>query len=136
MPKFRWSIVAALTFTALVAKAAWPAPRGAEFTRGARVTRASGIALSPGERCTVAVRNESRGRFACRVQVECGSIPLFGGRIPGGFAQCTARDGRWVRAEDNEVASRDGDPALELDVASRAVVIQTERARVEAELDE
>ena len=78
------------------------------------------------------VRNQSRGGFACRVTVTCDGVALFGGRIPGGYARCTARDGRWVRAEDPDVASRDGDPAIDLDMQRGTLIFRTERARVEA----
>lgn len=134
MPKPASIAIAATLIAGAALKLLWPSAKGAEFSREATVTRASGVDLSPGDRCTVSVRNESRGGFACRVSVECGGIALFGGRIPGGYAICTERDGRWIRAEDHELASKDGDPALDLDVEQQTVVVRTERARIEARL--
>ena len=42
------------------------------------------------------------------------------------------RDRLSVRAEDDELPSRDGDPAIELDMQRGTLVVRTERARVEA----
>ncbi|MBL8683451.1 MAG: hypothetical protein JNK05_30055 [Myxococcales bacterium] len=128
----------AIVVTSLVATltvACRPAEKGAEVARTATVTRASGVELAAGDRCSVRVRNEARGGFSCRLEIVCGGIPLFGGRIPGGYARCAARGGRWVSAYDDELPARDGDPAISVDFVGGRLWVDTGRAQVVARLD-
>ena len=108
--------------------------RGVAFEREGAVVRASGIDLSRGEACTVAVSNQSRGGYPCRVTVVCGGVTLYGGPQLGGYAECSARRRRWVRATDDQFSSRDGDPWLDLDVDRGTAVVRTERMTVEVAL--
>jgi hypothetical protein len=129
-----WVAAAALLSTIVGGYVATRPELGAEFTREATVVRAQGVGLAVGARCTVSVRNESRGGFPCRVAVVCDGLSLFGGSIPGGYAECTARQGRWVLAEDRGFTARDGDPALALDVERATVLVQDASLRVELSL--
>ncbi len=108
--------------------------RGVAFEREGSVAHASGIDLSPGEACTVAVSNQSRGGYPCRVTVVCGGVTLYGAPQLGGYAECSARQRRWVRATDDRFASRDGDPWLDLDIDRGTAVVRTERMTVEVAL--
>jgi hypothetical protein len=131
--KIRAVLIASIAVVALAV--CRPAEKGAEVTRAATVTDARGIELAPGARCTVRVRNESRGGFPCRLEITCGDVPLFGGRIPGGYARCEARAGKWVSASDDELPQRDGDPAISVDFERGDMRVDTGRAQIVARLD-
>lgn len=128
-------VIVVATFVAALYVACRPAEKGAEVTRTATVTRATGVELAAGDPCTVRVRNEERGRFHCRLEIVCGAVPLFGGRIPGGYAHCSAQSGRWTSAYDDELPARDGDPAISVDFVGGRVWVDTGRAQIVARLD-
>ncbi len=100
------------------------APEGAAFETTGTV-RGSGGALPEGAACTVGITNESRGGFPCRVSVSCEGRPLYGGAMLGGYARCSAEEGRWVRAVDDELEHLDGDPWMRFDVQAGTVVVRT-----------
>lgn len=98
---------------------------GAEFERDAIVRAASSASpVRPGTHCRVGIRNEWRGGYPCRVSLVCDGVTLYGGARLGGWAECSARDGRWVSAVDSMESQRDGDPWMNFDVARGEIEVR------------
>lgn len=105
------------------------AEEGAPFERSGSVRRASGTSpVREGAACTVGIANESRGGYPCRVSVTCEGHTLYGGPALGGYAECSAANGRWLRASDDMLAAEDGDPWMDFDVRAGTIVIRTAEA--------
>lgn len=109
---------------------------GAPFEVSGHVERSSGVGVvAEGEECVVAITNESRGGYPCRVFVECGGEVYYGGPRLGGYANCSVEDGRWVRATDHGMPARDGDPWMEFDVVAGRVRVRTPDREVDVRVD-
>lgn len=75
-----------------------------------------------GARCEVRVLPVAANIFNCVVRVMCDGVVLYpDGAQAAGYAPCAVEDGIVTRAEDEDVTSADGDPALQVDLAARHV---------------
>ncbi|MFK8000900.1 MAG: hypothetical protein AB8H86_14980 [Polyangiales bacterium] len=75
-----------------------------------------------GARCEVRVLPVAANIFNCVVRVMCDGVVLYpDGAQSAGYAPCAVEDGIVTRAEDEDVTSADGDPALHVDLAARHV---------------
>lgn len=85
------------------------------------VTSAGAAApVRAGEPCRLRVQPAWRQGVNCQLVLSCGDEDLFGGARAGGYAVCEAEGGALTRALD-DVAGRDGDPAIALDALARTV---------------
>lgn len=96
----------------------------AEAIEGALVVEEAGLATSlvEGTECHFRLRPAWRQGVNCQLEVTCPAAvargpdeSLFGGRLPGGYARCDTADHAFTRALDDD--PRDGDPAIDLDLA-------------------
>lgn len=91
------------------------------FVRVARVVQPGAPEVVPeGEACAVEVTPVNDGMFDCRVAVRCGDQVLYGDTSTG-YNFCGPVPSRVV---DANFTRDDGDPRLELDLASGSVVIE------------
>ena len=75
-----------------------------------------------GARCEVRVLPVAANVFNCVVRVMCDGVVLYpDGAQAAGYAPCSVVDGVVTRAEDEDVTSADGDPAMQVDLATRHV---------------
>ena len=111
------------------------AEMGAPLSERGRVVAQSGDGASEGAECRVAIVNEGRGRYVCRVEVECEGRMIYGGPTLGGYTNCEAREGSWVRVWDPWLAGEDGDPWLDWDVEARTVVVRTDTGETHVSVD-
>lgn len=94
----------------------------AAFVRTARVIEpGSPAAVGEGEMCAIEVTPVDSGPFDCRVVVRCDDHVLYGEVPDSGFNFCGPVPSRIV---DGNVSRDDGDPRLEIDLASGSVVIE------------
>lgn len=78
-----------------------------------------------GARCEVRVLPVAANVFNCVVRVMCDGVVLYpDGAQAAGYAPCSVVDGIVMRAEDEDVTSADGDPALHVDLAARHVSVR------------
>lgn len=94
----------------------------APFVRVARVIEpGSPAAVGEGAMCAIEVTPVDSGPFDCRVVVRCDDHVLYGEVPDSGFNFCGPVPSRIV---DGNVSRDDGDPRLEIDLASGSVVIE------------
>jgi hypothetical protein len=90
--------------------------------------------VAPGDTCTVEVTDVAAGPYDCRISVRCGEHTIYGATLDTGYVHCAGR----AVVRDMNVTARDGDPAMELDIAARRVVVEEQLGlgtqRVEIEL--
>lgn len=90
--------------------------------------------MAEGETCSVEVTPVRAGPFDCRVEVRCGDRTIYGATADTGFVRCGGR----AIVRDVHFSARDGDPAMELDLTARRVVVEEQLGlgtqRVEIEL--
>lgn len=96
----------------------------------------SGGGLLPaGEACRVRVEPADAAPYDCRVEVRCGGLAIYGATADTGYVRCAGRD----VVRDAQFTARDGDPAMQLDLASRRLVVEERLGlgtqRVEIALD-
>lgn len=122
----RGSVMVALALSALGCQ-----EMGEPLAATARVVSSSGDGAPEGSECRVAIVHENRGRFVCRVEVECDGERLYGGPELGGYAYCDAEDGAWSHVWDHGFTDRDGDPWMDFDVSAGTVVVRTHQGETE-----
>ncbi|MFT5356401.1 MAG: hypothetical protein ACI9KE_003626 [Polyangiales bacterium] len=75
-----------------------------------------------GARCEVRVLPVAANIFNCVVRVMCDGVVLYpDGAQAAGYAPCSVENGIVTRAQDEDVTSADGDPAMHVDLAARHV---------------
>jgi hypothetical protein len=111
-----------------------PSPGFENFTRSiersARVVEAENApGISAGTPCTVRVVPVSMQDFNCHVEVVCNGQTVYG-TLPTGYAHCDVDGAALLNARDADTTAQDGDPAINIDLAShRAVVLDTVAGR-------
>ncbi len=120
-----------------------PSPGFESFTssleRSGRVSQADNApGIAAGTPCTVRVVPVSMQDFNCHVEVVCNGQTLYG-TLPTGYAHCDVDHGTVLRATDSDVTGSDGDPAINVDLASYRAVVADARegktVRVQIALD-
>ena len=101
------------------------AEMGAPVSRAGEVIACEGDGVGEGAECRAEIVNEGRGRYLCRVEVECDGRTLYGGPMLGGYTHCEASEGRWTRVWDHGLSHEDGDPYVEWDVSTGALEVRT-----------
>jgi hypothetical protein len=92
----------------------------------------SGVAV--GDVCSVDLAAETRAGLNCRVTIRCGERTLFGGARPGGYADCGVDGARYGSASDERPTSRDGDPAVSVDLAKSHARVTDDVAGYDVEI--
>lgn len=126
-PRNRWTIAkrvllaAALGFVALhLFPAGWDllyAARADQVVVTGVVDQATGdTQVKTGEPCKILVDPDFKAGFNCRVDVECGGRPLWGGELQGGYADCVTRDRRFVRGHHKNSEASGGHTWLTFDL--------------------
>lgn len=82
--------------------------------------------VAAGARCTVTL-DPSDGAQTCRVAVTCGGTTLYGGGTQG-YGRCMADASGALTMRDGHASADDGDPMIDLRLASREVVITDQTA--------
>lgn len=101
----------------------------------AEVTEAKHPKLDGGERCAVHVRTAYKFGLNCRISVVCAGHQLYGGHRLGGYASCETDDAnRTTFSLEDNPSSKDGDPAIALDVTKGTVRVWDGRWSVSAKL--
>jgi hypothetical protein len=84
----------------------------------------SAAPVRAGTTCVLRMQPAWRSGVDCQLVLRClgsgGDEDLFGGHRPGGYAVCDTVDHTFVRALDAEHV-RDGDPAVDVDLATGTV---------------
>ena len=89
--------------------------RGQPIKLGGQVVQTTGAAqVQPGDACLLTLVPIAEAQAGCRVQLECGGKPLYGGPFRG-FVKCQVEGGRVLWARDDEATKVDGDPELHMD---------------------
>ncbi len=90
-----------------------------------RVTTNVGDApVQEGASCDVRVLPVAAGRFNCLVRVMCEGVVIYPDQAQyAGYAPCDIQNGNLRGATDDGVTSRDGDPAVKVDLRNGRVVI-------------
>lgn len=83
--------------------------------------------VAQGASCTVTI-DPSDGVLNCHVTVACGAMTLYGGGR-GGFGHCAVDANLAPLMRDGNPSSVDGDPMLDLHVATNEVVITDQNAQ-------
>jgi hypothetical protein len=106
---------------------AGPHAARAAFATEAKVTSATGAApVKKGAVCSVRLQPAlEAGRCRAKLRVRCGATTLYG-KGTTGYASCEAKDGKVTSFTDTELTPADGDPAVDLDVASASLRIRDE----------
>ncbi len=109
---------------------------GAAVERSGHVTRRAGAAgVEVGDACTVRIDPETRAGLNCRVTITCGAKTLFGGQMLGGYADCNVEAGEYRSALDARPTSKDGDPAVEVDLGRGLARVTDDRDEREVEIE-
>jgi hypothetical protein len=72
--------------------------------------------VKTGEQCRILIDPDFKAGFNCRVDVECGGLPLWGGELRGGYADCVTRDRRFVRGHHKDSEESGGHTWLTFDL--------------------
>jgi len=92
--------------------------------RGARVTRAEGVAgVAVGDACTVRVVPVSMREFNCHVELVCAGQTIYGA-LPTGYAHCDVEGTQAARANDADMTAADGDARVSVDFARQRVLFE------------
>ncbi|WP_437812817.1 hypothetical protein [Sorangium sp. So ce1078] len=98
---------------------------GMALRRSARVTESTGPSpVKAGARCALQVSPLPRGG-KCLTRLACGGRMLYGAGTTG-VSECTVEGDRVVRVHDGNTTQNGGDPAFDLDVATRRVTVRDE----------
>lgn len=54
--------------------------------------------------------------------LKCEDVTLYGGAMPGGYADCETENGRYFAAADPWPSSKDGDPSVRVDRTKGEVI--------------
>jgi hypothetical protein len=101
----------------------------------AKVTEARHPTLFGGERCQVQVSEAYKFGLNCRINVMCDGHQLYGGKRLGGYAVCALGDSGTARSSlEDQLSTKDGDPAIALDVDKGTVRVWDEGWSVSAAL--
>lgn len=127
-----------VVLSAILAFVAGCAVDAAPYESDAVVTAAGAASpVAEGTRCVLRMQPAWRQGVTCQVLLRCGggasAHDLFGGRRIGGYAVCEAAEHAFLSAHDGEPRT-DGDPAIHVDVAARAITWRDRRAGETAEL--
>jgi hypothetical protein len=109
------------------------APAVARSGHVSRLTGAAGVAV--GDACDVRIDPETRAGLNCRVTVTCGARTLFGGQMLGGYAACEVEEGKYGSALDAQPTSKDGDPAVEVDLGRKLARVTDDGNAHEVEIE-
>ena len=97
-------------------------PFSIAYHRGTLVS-ASGTSVHPGARCEVRVLPVQSYDFNCLVRVTCDDVVIYpDDALRAGYAPCSIEGSEAVTAVDD--SSTDGDREIDLDVRSRAVLVE------------
>ena len=112
------------------------APMGAPVATSGSVVESVGSGAPEGTSCRLEIINEGRGRYVCRVEVECEGRLVYGGPTLGGYANCEADEsGRWTHVWDHWTANEDGDPYMDWDVPRGTVEVRTRAGLIRLSVD-
>lgn len=111
-------------------------PTANAVERSGHVTRRTGPAgVEVGDACEVRIDPQTRAGLNCRVTITCGARTLFGGQMLGGYADCGVEEGEYRSAVDALPTSKDGDPAVEVDLGRRLARVTDDRHAHEVEIE-
>jgi hypothetical protein len=145
-PRNRWTIVKRLTLAVVLGfmalhlfPAGWDllyAARADQVATTGVVERATGdTKVKVGERCTILIDPDFKAGFNCRVDVECGGRPLWGGKLEGGYLDCVTRDRRFVRGQHKDAERSGGHTWLAFDLEEGSLRLNDIQSDVAIRLD-
>jgi hypothetical protein len=121
-------VVVVIVASALAASTGCRKPPSLPLLRAGVVRESIGMkGLHPGQKCAVRITSDARAGFNCHITLLCEGTTLYGGALPGGYADCGGTADRTTKASDPMPSSEDGDPAVDVDLVRGEAVYRDDR---------